>query len=304
MQKQVKIGLALGSGSSRGWAHIGVIQALNELGIEPDIVCGSSIGALVGAAYVNHNLETLKTWVCSLNANKTAKFLKINASFNGLVNQERFHMFLNDTIAANYVLIEDLEKTFAAVSTDLETGQEICIQKGPLIDAVWASTALPGLFPVIHQHGHWLVDGGLSNPVPTSVCRALGADIVIAVNLNGGIVGKHFNNKSTAQKNQNGQNAPQKNGDMIAGFVKQYTSNWFDKEENQTPRIFEAIAGSINIMQDKITHCRLASDPADLMIEPQLSHIRLMEFYRASESIKEGFEAVFRKKSELESLCV
>ena len=204
MNTDLKIGLALGSGSSRGWSHIGIINALSDLGIKPDIVCGTSIGSLVGASYVSNKLELLEEWACSLTKFETAKFFEINTSLNGFVNTERLHEFLNKTVASDKEVINDLVKQYASVSTDLETGREIWLTNGSLIEAVWASISLPGLFPAIKNNNRWLVDGGLVNPVPVSVCRALGADIVIAVNLNGDIVGKHFEPTKKVEKHGNG----------------------------------------------------------------------------------------------------
>lgn len=192
MKSKPIIGLALGSGSSRGWSHIGIINALAKLNITPDIVCGTSIGSLVGAAYVSNKLQKLEEWVCSLSRLETARFFEINTSLSGFVNKERFQKFLNEYVASDGITIEDLGKQYAAVATDLETGREVWLNQGPLIEAVWASISLPGLFPAIKNNNRWLVDGGLVNPVPVSVCRAMGADIVIAVNLNGDIVGKHL----------------------------------------------------------------------------------------------------------------
>ena len=151
MNTKLKIGLALGSGSSRGWSHIGIINELSKLGITPNIVCGTSVGAMVGAAYVTGNIEKLDTWACSLTKFDVARFLDINTSMTGFVNTERFHDFLNENIAGDNVVIEELPKTYDAVSTDLETGREIWHTKGSLIQAVWASMALPGLFPAIRN---------------------------------------------------------------------------------------------------------------------------------------------------------
>ena len=190
-----KIGLALGSGSSRGWAHLGVLRALAKLGIEADIVCGCSIGSLVGAAYAAGNLEKLEAWVRSLTKLETARFFELNFSLNGFVNTDRFHTFLTDYVCGEEVNIEDMQKIFATVSTELETGREIWFTDGSVTESVWASISIPGLFPPYQHEGRWMVDGGLVNPVPVSICRALGADIVIAVNLNGDIIGKHLNSQ-------------------------------------------------------------------------------------------------------------
>jgi len=298
----MKIGLALGSGSARGWSHIGIIKALADQGIEPDIVSGSSIGALVGASYVSGNLEKLEKWVRSLNKLDIARFLDINTSFNGFVNTEKLHHFLNRYVASDDAVIESITKQFAAVATDLETGREIWLSKGSVLEAVWSSISLPGLFPAIRSDNRWIVDGGLVNPVPISVCRALGADIVIAVNLNGDIVGKHFHNPKQVSSKTVGKE--QGIVEKITDFVAEYTTALFiDKNvEEQPPNLLEAIAGTINITQDRITRSRMAGDPPEILLSPKLSRIGLLEFYRADEAINEGVKCVQRMQSEIEYL--
>ena len=194
VQKKPVIGLALGSGSSRGWAHIGILRSLAEIGIEAQIICGCSIGAMIGATYAAGNTDKLEDWVCSLTKRKLASFFEINLSLNGFVDASYLRSFLDNYVCEESTNIEDLNKTFAAVATELQTGREIWFTEGSVHKAVWSSMALPGLFPPIKYQEKWLVDGALVNPVPVSVCRALGADIVIAVSLNGDIVGRRFNN--------------------------------------------------------------------------------------------------------------
>ena len=295
MNSDIKIGLALGSGSSRGWSHIGIINALSGLGIKPDIVCGTSIGSLVGASYVSGKLELLEEWARSLTKFETAMFFDINTSLNGFVNTERLHEFLNKTVAGDKEVIENLKKQYASVSTELETGREIWLTSGSLIEAVWASISLPGLFPAIKNNNKWLVDGGLVNPVPVSVCRALGADIVIAVNLNGDIVGKHFEKSKTIKNEDNSV------GDKITDLVMEYTGSLFSTTDDseQPPGLFDAIASSVNITQDRITRSRMAGDPPDIILAPKLSHIGLLEFYRADEAIAEGRNCVKRMEPEI-----
>jgi len=292
----MNIGLALGSGSSRGWSHIGIINALAELEITPDIVCGTSIGSLVGAACVTGKMEELESWARSLTKFDVARFLDINTSLTGFVDTEKFHEFLNQYIADDSVLIENLPQVFASVSTDLQSGREVWMTKGSLIQAIWASMALPGLFPPIKHGERWLVDGGLVNPVPVSVCRALGADIVIAVNLNGDIVGKRFTKPEAIKKIDNGV------GGKITELVREYTnlSLFNGKDSEQTPGLLDAIAGSVNITQDRITRSRMAGDPPDIVFSPKLSHIGLLELYRAEEAINEGRKCVQSKLAELE----
>jgi len=295
----MKIGLALGSGSSRGWSHIGVINALAKIGIKPDIICGTSIGALVGASYAANNLEKLESWACSLTKFQTASFFDIGPSFNGFVDIEKLQNFLTDHVISEDTVIENLSKQYAAVATELLTGREVWFTEGSVKDAILASLALPGLFPAISHNNKWLVDGGLVNPVPISVCRALGADIVIAVNLNGGIVGKHFQKPEIKvlpdKESSNGV------VDTISNIIKDYTDSIFTntKAEEQPPGLFEAIAGSVNIIQDRITRSRMAGDPPDILLTPKLSHIGLLEFYRAEEAITEGKLCVERMLPEI-----
>ena len=300
MNTQLKIGLALGSGSSRGWSHIGIINELSKFGIAPSIVCGTSVGAMVGAAYVTGNIEKLESWACSLTKFDVARFLDINFSMTGFVNTERFHDFLNENIAGDEDVIEDFSKVYTAVSTDLETGREVWLGKGSLIQAVWASMSMPGLFPAIRHDNRWLVDGGLVNPVPVSVCRALGADIVIAVNLNGDIVGKRFN--KSADKPETEKNGKEGVGGKITELVREYTNlSFFDSEDDeQPPGLLDAIAASVNITQDRITRSRMAGDPPDIVFSPKLSDIGLLELYRAEEAITEGRKCVQRKMPEIE----
>lgn len=291
----MKLGLALGSGASRGWSHIGVIKALTKQGIEPDIVCGTSIGSLVGASYVSGHLDNLEQWTRSLSKFKTAKFFEINRSLNGFVNTDRMHDFLSRFVASDKALIEELDKQYASVATDLGTGREVWLSEGSVLEAVWASISLPGLFPAIQHDNKWLVDGGLVNPVPVSTCRALGADVVIAVNLNGDIVGKHIHKQEKLRK------PSEKVVDKLTSLVTDYTDSLFsiDRSQEQTPSLFEAIAGSVNITQDRITRSRMAGDPPDIILAPKLSHMGLLEFYRADEAINEGMDCVQKMLPEI-----
>jgi NTE family protein len=296
-RKAYRVGIALGSGSSRGWSHIGILRALAEQGIEPDIVSGCSIGALVGAAYASGKLDDLERWVSSLTMLEVARFLELNLSFNGFVDTERLELYLRKHVFEKDERIESLKKPFAAVATDLETGREVWFTRGPVLEAVRASIAMPGLFPPVHHESRWLVDGGLVNPVPVSLCRALGAEIVIAVNLNGDILGKHLN-----QKQQ-----PIEDTGVVAQLkrtVKKYSSKFLrsDKADYSPPALLNSIAASINILQDRITRSRMAGDPPDLLLAPRLSRMGLLEFHRVGEAVQEGRECVQRASEELRRL--
>jgi len=315
-----KLGLALGSGSARGWSHIGVIQALNEVGLKPDIVVGSSVGALVGASYAAGTLPEFTDWVTSLTTVDIVRFFDLTLSGGGLILGKRVMGTFSEQIAKRN--IEDLSPRFAAVATELYTGREIWLTRGPLLEAVRASIALPGLFTPIQINNRWLVDGGLVNPVPVSVCRALGADIVIAVNLNGDIISpitalphslqreKHAQlmaSKKAANANSLTDNTAEKaSGWSILDAIKRWSLGDLlsisSEQEETRPRLLDVTLSAINIMQDRITRSRLAGDPADVVISPRLSDVRLMEFHRATECIEEGRRATLRMTSALEEL--
>lgn len=287
------IGLALGSGSARGWAHIGVIHELAEHGIVPQVVCGSSIGALVGAMSVSGHLDTLEQWVTHLNRKDIIGYLDIKLLVGGgFIEGRRLIDFLHTQIGDP--LIEELEIPFAAVATNLMTGEEQWLRSGSLLEAVRASIALPGLFTPARDDDRWLVDGGLVNPVPISLCRALGAERIIAVNLNGNIIGKHLTRAKPATQ------PPAKSTEAgllenLALEIRQRTgqmmSQWFENNTSQ-PGLLDVVATSIHIMQDRITRSRMAGDPPDVLISPRLNHIGLLEFDRASECIEAGRKAV------------
>ncbi len=273
-----------------------MIKALLREGIEPDIVCGTSVGAIIGGSYVAGNLEKLEQWVLGSTRSDVLRFFNIRLSQSGFVDTERLSWFLHSYVAAADRRIEDMPKKFGAVSTNLDTGREVWFKEGGLADAVRASMALPGLFPAVRNDRRWLVDGGLVNPVPVTTCRALGADIVIAVNLNSGIIGKRNNGR---------QEMPPTENKGVLSKVKQqareYSNSIFPNrdEKDEAPGLFYAIANSINIVQDRITRSRLAGDPADVMLSPRLAHIGMLEFHRASEAIKEGEDCVQRMLAEI-----
>lgn len=289
-----KIGLALGSGSARGWSHIGVINALAKVGIEPDIVCGCSIGGLVGASYAAGNLKELEHWVRSLSRMDVARLL--NFSMNGFIDVDRLHSFILQYVGNEDLKIENMDKMFATVATDLETGREVWFTEGSLIESVWSSISLPGVFPPVRSQNRWLIDGGLVNPVPVSLCRALGADYVIAVNLNGDIVGKHFyqeRQKTDPLADDRGEH--EGFAENITKTLMDYSSRLFGSNGKlRVPGFFDTLASSINITQDRITRSRMAGDPPDITLTPKLSHLGLLEFFRADEAIAEGEDCVTR----------
>lgn len=285
-----RIGLALGGGSARGWAHIGVIQALNRAGIYPDIVCGTSIGALVGAAYVDGDLGRLDAWVRSLTLQTVVSFLDFSLG-GGLIKGEKLIEFFRRHFIDRE--IADLPLPFAAVATDLESGREVWLQEGSVMDAVRASIALPGLFTPARLDGRWLLDGGLVNPVPVSLCRAMGADWVIAVDLNSDLIGRHLKSKPEKPARKKKTPAAKALADSVMATIQsRFSQLGLNRDaEEKPPAMLDVLATSINIMQVFITRSRLAGEPADVMITPRLAELGLMEFHRAAHAIEEGSRA-------------
>jgi NTE family protein len=294
--EDLHVGLALGSGAARGLAHIGIIRALHDMGIQPDIVCGCSAGAVVGGAYAAGYLDTLEDWVRSLTRKSVIGFLDVSLLSGGVIAGERFINFFREQIGELH--IESLPVSFASVATELVTGREVWFRRGPLVDAVRASISLPGVLAPVQINDKWLVDGGIVNPVPVSICRAMGADVVIAVNLNGGLVGRHFEEDHTKdvriEKQHIGYLANRIKKGLKGGMEMVLSQVW--RGESNRPGLFDVIAGSINIMQDRITRSRMAGDPPDLVLMPRLEHLGLLEFYRADEAIEEGKNCVRREE--------
>lgn len=285
------IGLALGGGSARGWAHIGVIRALADAGIEPDIVCGTSIGALVGAAHVGGEFDQLETWVRGLRLQTVVSFLDFSLG-SGLIKGDRLIEFFRSHFVDRD--IRELARPFGAVATDLRRGREVWLREGRVTDAVRASIALPGLFTPVQRDGSWLVDGGLVNPVPVSLCRAMGADLVIAVDLNADLLGRHLKPRPAKATSAHKSAEPETLTDTVMARIQmgmaQLGINHGDAP--RPPAMLDVLASSINIMQVLITRSRLAGEPADVMITPLLADLDLMDFHRGSIAIDAGRRAV------------
>ncbi len=286
-----RIGLALGGGSARGWAHIGVIRALRDAAVEPDIVCGTSIGALVGAAYVDGDLDQLETWVRSLRLQTVVSFLDFSLG-GGLIKGDRLIEFFRSHFVDRD--IRDLPRPFGAVATDLHRGREVWLREGRVTDAVRASIALPGLFTPARVDGRWLVDGGLVNPVPVSLCRAMGADLVIAVDLNADLLGRHLKAGQARALRQPDTADPDTATDGVMARIQAGMAQLGINHDAgpEAPAMLDVLATSINIMQVLITRSRLAGEPADVMVSPLLADLGLMEFHRASVAIDAGRRAV------------
>ncbi|MCC5013792.1 MULTISPECIES: patatin-like phospholipase family protein [unclassified Legionella] len=310
-----KIGLVFGSGSARGWAHIGVIRELATMGIKPNLVAGSSIGAVVGGAYASGHLDEFEEWIFTLKRVDILKLLDFHMTGGGFIQGKALMMAIEKRLGN--LNLEELNVPFACVATSLLNGKEHWLRDGSLLDAVRASIALPGIFAPVALHHDLMLDGGLVNPVPISLARAMGADSIIAVNLNSDLVGRHFSldQSDVAADNQGNQKQldyVETNNPTIATWGAKLKADLdirltsfissLRKKNILKPGLFDVIAGSINIMQERITNSRMAEDPPDVLITPKLSHIGLMEFDRAQEAIREGQEATRRVADDLKKL--
>ncbi len=296
-----KIGIALGSGAARGICHFGVLKALMNEGIKPEVVCGTSVGALVGAAYVTGHLKALESWFRQQTSRKMISHLDIKLfASGGIADGEQFIHILK-TEFGDY-RIEDLPIPYAAVACDMNTGKEVWITEGSIWDAVRASGAYPGLLTPVKRDGQWLLDGGMVNPVPVTVCRAMGASHVIGVNLNHDLL-------STQQKKEKEKPGLLNLDYPVIGKIRDKFVDTFGdkfsfqaKPKEYAPGIMDVISCTVNIMQDRITRSRLAGDPADAIFNPRLSHIGFLETDKADEIVEEGERCVIRNIDQLTHL--
>ncbi len=301
--RRPRIGLALGGGSARGWAHIGVIRALADIGVTPDVICGTSIGALIGAIHAHNDLDWLENWVTDLTLRQVLRLLDVRWGGGGLLGGAKLLDIFSNRFSG--CRIEDLATPFSAVATDLDTGHEIWLQEGDTVQAVRASIAIPGLFTPVERDGMWLVDGGLVNPVPVSLARAMGATIVIAVDINTDIVTRSVFEPASEPSEEAGAK-PVANGlttrfrQWFGGSSQNVDPDVLVKRERAMfPRMVSSLEKAINIMEVRIARSRLAGEPPDILITPRLGHIGLMEFHRAVPAIAEGRAAVERVSPEI-----
>ncbi len=259
------------------------------------------MGALVGAAYATGHLSNLENWFKEQSTAKMLRHLDINLfASGGIADGEQFIHFLKTTFG-DYK-IEDLPIPFAAVACDLNSGKEVWITQGSVWDAVRASGAYPGLLTPVKQDGIWLVDGGIVNPVPVSVCRALGATHVVAVNLNHDLVSpKQIKPKEKSNLIRFENTVLGKVGSKLKQSINEKIP-FTNRNRESSPGIMDVISCTVNIMQDRITRSRLAGDPADVTLNPHLSHIGFLETDKADEIVSEGERCVLRNAEQLQLL--
>lgn len=298
-----KIGIALGGGAARGWAHIGVLKALAAHGLSPSVIAGTSIGAVVGGCYAAGKLGELEDFVTSLTPRSVLRFLDLDVRGGGLLSGSRLRRTLDKELEG--VDIEGLEQCFVAVATEIGSGREVWLTKGPLVCAIRASYALPGLFRPVQINGRWLMDGAFVNPVPVAVCRAMGASLVIAVNLHPGgfsrtaLTPMEATALDTSKPEMTMLEPPPKKRRIP--LLRSLRHQVFSQGNgDNAPGISRVLLEAFNVTQDRIARARLAGDPPDIVIAPRLGGMGLFDFHKSRPAIAEGYEATMRQLDEIE----
>ncbi len=293
MYKHKKIGLVLGSGSARGWAHIGAIEAIEEAGIPIHCVAGTSIGAFVGAVYATGDLASLKEFALQMDWKKVISYFDVVFPKSGFMDGKKVHeLFSIHTDAKTF---DDFKIPVKMIATELKTGKKVVIDSGNIIEGIRASMSVPGIFTPVKQEGKWLVDGGLVDPIPVSAVRNMGADFVIAVDLNSDLISHDY--KPTKRSSKEKMPSKKRNELMMrisaqynsAGkAVKSHFNRWFASPA-KSPNIIDVMGTSLGIMQEQISRINLAIDPPDILIQPRLGNLKMFDFDQAERSIYEGY---------------
>ena len=317
MSSRKTVGLVLGSGASRGWAHIGIIEALEEAKIPIDFIAGCSVGAYVGALYASGSLGRLKEFLLRMDGKKIFSYFDVVFPRSGLLNGSKRvrELFSMHTAARTF---EELTIPLVMVATDLERGEKVVIKSGNIIEGLRATMSYPGLFAPVRVKDRWLVDGGLVDPVPVGVARAMGAGVVIAVDLNSRIVSRARSVQSRDEDlkmidltSQPTEVEPDTRSEFIkkmfdfyesAGNSFKYKTSEFLRRETATPDIIETVMTSIAIMQERITRINLAVDRPDILVQPRLGEMKMMNFDHVEHAIEEGYISLQEKLEDIQTL--
>jgi NTE family protein len=310
MTSQKTVGLVLGSGSSRGWAHIGAIEALEEENIPIDFVAGSSIGSYVAALYASGSLNSLKDFVLKMDGKKVFSYFDVVFPRSGLLDATKKlkELFSVHTDVDDF---SELNIPVLMVATDLVTGKKAVLKSGNIFNALRATMSIPGLFAPVKVKDRWLVDGGLVDPVPVGVARALEADVVIAVDLSSGVASRQKPKKKTKPAAPRTGNSLAYKSELLKKMVDYYEHaeisftgkiNELLHKESATPDIVETVLTSISIMQERITRVNLAVEPPDILIQPRLGQLKMMDFDQVEQTIEEGYLCVKEKIEQIKKL--
>jgi NTE family protein len=290
--QQPRLGLALGAGAARGWSHIGVLRELAAHGIKPDVVAGTSIGAVVGGCYAAGKLDAIENFSRSLTKRRVFTLMDLSFSGMSLISGERLKASLETELSG--LQIEDLPIAFAAVATEVGSGHEVWLRRGSLPLAVRASYALPGIFEPVRIGDRWLFDGALVNPIPVTVCRALGAEFVIAVNVvadtmyRSRVIHDHHDQQSAESSSSSEGPFPVR---PDPGLEERLLPRYLDRRPGEQPNVATAMIDAFNIIQDRILRSRMAGDPPDATIHARHEDVGMFDFHRANELIALGREA-------------
>jgi len=305
-----KIGLALGSGASRGWAHIGVIEALQDANIPIHLVTGSSVGAFVGAIYASGGLERLKRFVIEMDGESMFSFSDFSLIRSGLLNGDKKvkELFCMHSDKKEF---EELEIPLKVVAADMYSGDQVVLDTGNLLNALRASMSYPGLFAPVFHKGRWLIDGGVVDPVPVGVARAMGSDIVIAVNLDSQLVSRKRQQKIQKDSPLTETTPPGTRNEFLKKLSARYEAAEkiirerleLHKEMKQTPPgTRQVINAAIQLMQDRITRVNFAVNPPDILIAPRLGDLKMLDYDQVEHSIEEGYIATRNKINDIRML--
>lgn len=310
MTDRKKVGLVLGSGSSRGWAHIGAIEALEQANIPIDFIVGCSVGSYVGALYASGSIASLKEFVLRMNGKKVFSYFDVVFPRSGLLDGTRKvkELFSMHTAVQQF---SELNIPLSMVATDLNKGDKVVLKSGNIMEALRATMSIPGLFAPVRVKGRWLVDGALVDPVPVGVAKAMEADVVIAVDLNSGLVSRREILKQQMPDMDKTNRIPEYKNELLQKLSDYYDSaeasfkttisELFHKE-SATPDIIDTVMTSINIMQERITRINLAVEPPDILIQPRLGELKMMDFDQVEHVIEEGYIGVMERIDDIKAL--
>jgi len=310
MSRRKKVGLALGSGSSRGWSHIGVIQALREHDIPVDYVAGTSIGAYVGAIFASGHIEEFQQTVLDMDWKRVVSLLDFSINLTGFLEGRKVMNLAENVMTVQK--FEDLKIPLRVVAADLKTGEEIIFSKGSVKEAVRASISIPGIFRPVEIKKHLCVDGGLLNPVPVNVVKEMGAEVIIAVDLNHCLIQRREKRKKSKQEEKRDKALNKAIFEKFPGrfpSVESLLQVWFkiepgtsDKKE-EIPGFLDVYRQSLDIMEMQISRLGLKLNPPDILIAPDLGHIRLMDFDMGKEIIAEGYKKTIAQIDDIKRIA-
>lgn len=310
-----KVGLVLGSGGSKGFAHIGVIQVLEEMGVPIHVVVGTSAGALVAAVWAAGRLPEFYEKVRELGFLETISFFDPVFPRTSLLGGRRIRKFIREYL--DDLRMEELKPKTAVMATDLVTGQPVILDYGPAADAVMASVSIPGFFPPVKLFGRLLIDGGVSRPLPLDAAHRLGADLTIAVNLHIGLdpVVQNLSEEEKARPVVDEEIWQREDDEELIDILKDYIKSgrevmedhekvktWLDS--SRMPNIYRVILGAFGIMELSITRNIIRRSPPTVLIEPNLLGRGIFEFQNGEEAVEEGRRAAKTAKKEIKKKII